>query len=245
MVDLVRSGRDPTDLAREFEPSAESIRYRTFLDSPRCTAGLRNSLIVAGLATVISVAFGTALAVALVRRRLRALEVVARLATLPLFVPPVVLGMALLPFVRATGLWGTHLSLAAAHALLSLPVVVLVPRGALEALDPDLTLAAHGRGASPWRIFRRVTLPLVAPAVMIGALMAFVFSLNEFVVALFLATPSPDTLHKVIWPNLRRTLTPLTAAASAITVAVTLAGLLVAGLVLARHAARRNRKMGV
>lgn len=73
--------------------------------------------------------------------------------------------------------------------------------------------------------FRRVTLPLILPAVLSGAAMGFVLSLNEFMIALFLATPDTETLPKVIWPNLRYTLTPLVAAASCVTMLLTLLGL--------------------
>ena len=73
--------------------------------------------------------------------------------------------------------------------------------------------------------FRRVTLPLILPAVLSGAAMGVVLSLNEFMIALFLATPAIETLPKVIWPNLRYTLTPLVAAASCMTMLLTLLGL--------------------
>ena len=200
--------------------------YQAFFRSPRWMAGLHNSMVVAAIAVPLSLVAGGALALGLAHRRLRGLEAAAWLVTLPLFVPPVVLGMALLPFMRAVGLWGGFLSIGAAHALLSLPVVALVVRQALEAADPDLALAARGLGASRLSAFRRVTLPIALPAVAVGGVVAFVFSLNEFVIALFLATPATDTLPKVIWPNLRYTLTPLVAAASTLTVLATVGGLL-------------------
>jgi ABC-type spermidine/putrescine transport system permease subunit II len=155
---------------------------------------------------------------------------------LPLFVPGVVLGMALLPLMRWVGLWGTLLSIAAAHCLWSLPVVFLLVRSALQELDPDLEHAARGLGAAPLAVFTRVTLPLIAPAVAAGATLAFVLSINEFVMALFLATPQSETLPKVIWPNLRYTLSPLVAAASGVFTAVTILGLGVAWLVFRRRA---------
>jgi putative spermidine/putrescine transport system permease protein len=201
--------------------------YSAFWASPRWTAGLRNSLVVAGASVLLSLSAGIGLALALAGRRLRGIEIGARIVMLPLFVPPVVLGMALLPFVRLLGLWGSSLSIAAAHSLLSLPIVYLVVRNALDAADPDLARAARGLGATRLLAFRRVVLPLIAPAIVLGTLMAFVLSLNEFVIALFLATPATETLPKVIWPNLRYTLTPLTAAASAITVGITLAGMVI------------------
>lgn len=199
--------------------------YRSFFDSRQWTDGLWNSLEVAGLAVVGSLVGGTGLAVAVTRYHFRGRRLLSGAVLLPLFVPAIVLGMGLLPWVRFLGLWGSLWSLAAGHALWSLPVVFLVVRSALEELDPSLEEAARGLGASPFMTFRRVTLPLILPAVLSGAAMGFVLSLNEFMIALFLATPDTETLPKVIWPNLRYTLTPLVAAASCVTMLLTLLGL--------------------
>jgi putative spermidine/putrescine transport system permease protein len=199
--------------------------YHRFFDSPQWKVGLWNSLKVAGLAVVGALVGGAGLALAVTRYHFRGRRLLSGAVLLPLFVPAVVLGMGLLPWVRLLGLWGSLLSLGAGHALWSLPVVFLVVRSALEELDPSLEEAARGLGASPFLTFRRVTLPLILPAVLSGAAMAFVLSLNEFMIALFLATPEIETLPKVIWPNLRYTLTPLVAAASCMTMLLTLLGL--------------------
>jgi putative spermidine/putrescine transport system permease protein len=199
--------------------------YRRFFESPQWTAGLWNSLKVAALAVVGSLVGGTGLAVAVTRCHFRGRRLLSGAVLLPLFVPAVVLGMGLLPWVRFLGLWGSIWSLAAGHALWSLPIVFLVVRSALEELDPSLEEAARGMGASPFLTFRRVTLPLILPAVLSGAAMGVVLSLNEFMIALFLATPDTETLPKVIWPNLRYALTPLVAAASCVTMLLTLLGL--------------------
>jgi len=158
------------------------------------------------------------------RYHFRGTQLLSDAVLLPLFVPAVVLAMALLPFVHLLGLWGTRISIAAGHSLWSMPVVFLVIRAALEDLDPDLEHAARGLGATAITTFRRVTLPAIAPALLVGTIMAFIISLNEFVMALFLSTPAIETLPKVIWPNLRYTLTPLVAAASSVTMVLTLLG---------------------
>ena len=199
--------------------------YRRFFESPQWTTGLWNSLKVAGLAVVGSLLGGMGLAVAVTRHHFHGRRLLSGAVLLPLFVPAVVLGMGLLPWVRFLGLWGSLWSLGAGHALWSLPVVFLVVRSALEELDPSLEEAARGLGATPYLTFRWVTLPLILPAVLSGAAMGFVLSLNEFMIALFLATPDTETLPKVIWPNLRYTLTPLVAAASCVTMLLTLLGL--------------------
>jgi ABC-type spermidine/putrescine transport system permease subunit II len=199
--------------------------YHLFFDSPQWVAGLENSLEVAALSVGAALVAGVGLAVAVTRYHFRGRRLLSAAVMLPLFVPAVVLGMGLLPWMRVLGLWGTTFSLAAGHSLWSLPVVFLVARSALDDVDPDLEQAARGLGASAWMTFRRVTLPAIAPAVAAGAVMAFVLSLNEFMIALFLGTPETETLPKVIWPNLRYTLTPLVAAASCVTMLLTLLGL--------------------
>lgn len=93
-------------------------------------------------------------------------------------------------------------------------------------LDPDLEAATCGLGTDTFTAFRRVSLPLITPAMAVGAIIAFILSLNEVVIALFLSTPATETLPKVIWPNLLYTLTPLVVAASTITVVLTLLGLM-------------------
>jgi ABC-type spermidine/putrescine transport system permease subunit II len=189
---------------------------------------LWNSLEVAGLAVAVALAAGTGLALAVTRYHFRGRRLLAGAVLLPLFVPPVVLGMGLLPLAHALGLWGSPLGLALAHGLVGLPVVFLVVRSALEETSPDLEAAARGLGAGPWRGFYRVTLPLIRPAVVSGAAMSFVLSLNEFTLALFLATPENETLPRVIWPNLRYSLSPLVAVASCLTIVLTAAGLAIA-----------------
>jgi ABC-type spermidine/putrescine transport system permease subunit II len=205
--------------------------YRLFVASPRWTQALSSSLVVAGLSVAVSLLAGTSLALAVTRYHFSGRRWLSRAVLLPLFVPGVVLGMGLLPLFQATGLWGWRLSLALAHALGSLPVVFLVLRAALEEAGPDLEMAARGLGATPWRVFWRVTLPLVRPALLAGAAMSFILSLNEVVLALFLATPHIETLPRIIWAELRYTLSPLVAVASCISVAVTIGGLLVVAAV--------------
>ncbi len=209
--------------------------YREFFAQTRWTDGLRNSLIVGALATVLSVVCGASVAVAIVRHRFRGRRLLQGAVMLPLFIPALILGMALLPMMRTLGLWGTHFSVAAAHSLWGLPLVFLAVRGALEDADANMEHAARGLGASAAQTFRLVTLPIISPAVAVGAMMAFIISLNELVMALFLCTSTNDTLPKVIWPNLRYTLSPLVAAASGVTVIVTL--VLLAGATLLQRRA--------
>jgi ABC-type spermidine/putrescine transport system permease subunit II len=212
--------------------------YRSFFEDRRWMRALENSLKIAGLSLAGSLLTGLPLAYAAARFPFRGRAVLTRLVLLPLGVPAVVLGAGLLPTVYALGLWGKPLALALAHTLLGLPMVFLLAQQALEAVGPDLEWAARGLGASPWRAVVRVTLPLTRPAVAAGAVLALVLSLNEFVLSLFLATPETGTLPRVVWPNLRYSLSPLVAAALGILMAVTALATVLVGRLLHRFATR-------
>lgn len=212
----------PSDLLQP--PGAVwSLRwYREFFSHGRWMEGLGNSLSIAVETAALSVIAGGGVAMAVARWRFRGRRLLQSAVLLPLFLPAVMLGMALLPTMRSLGLWGSRVSVAAAHSLWGMPLEFIAVRGALESVDSNLESAANGLGAGRMQTFLLVTLPLAAPAIALGALMAFVISLNELVMALFLCTPAIETLPAMIWPNLRYTLSPLVAAASSVTVLATL-----------------------
>jgi ABC-type spermidine/putrescine transport system permease subunit II len=214
-------------------PTGEwSLRwYRAFFASNVWTSGLQRSLIVASISSIAATLFGFGAAWADVRGTHRWLR---PLLLLPAATPPIVLGAGMLPLMRNLNLTGTMFGLIASHSVWTMPFAYLIVRAALLEVDADLELAARGLGASPWNAFRRVTLPLIVGPLGAAVSMTFVLSLNEFLISLFLAGPETATLPVVIWPNLRYTLTPLVAAASAITIAWTLAGLAIAAILASR-----------
>jgi putative spermidine/putrescine transport system permease protein len=212
--------------------------YREFLGSAKWTDALAATVVVALLSVAGSVAGGLGLAVAVTRYHFRGRRLLSGVVLLPLFVPAAVLAMALLPLVLALDLWETPAALAAAHSLVSLPVVFLLLRNALERVDADLERAARGLGAGPWGAFRRVTLPLILPAVLGGAVVAFLLSANEFVLSLFLTGPRFRTLPAALWPEARYKETPVLAAASCVTVLLTSAGLWLAARLVRRWEGR-------
>lgn len=202
--------------------------YQEFFGDFRWTAALTNTLTIAGLTMLIAFPVGLAAALGFTRYHLRWKAAASALIMFPLFVPAVVLGIGSLTFHRAIGLWGTPASIAIAHSLWAIPLVFLVLKSTLGGVDRSVEEAAAGLGASPWRVFWEVTLPLVAPGVFVGLLFAFIISVNEFIMSLFLSTPSTRTLPVVIWPQIRYLLTPIVAAASSVIILVTLVILVVA-----------------
>jgi len=204
-------------------PERISFRwYEQFFSDFQWMDALMDTLVIAGLTIVIS--FPTALlaAIAFTRFHLRWRAAVNTTIMLPLFVPAVILGIGSLTFHRAIGIWGTHLSVAIAHSLWALPLVFIVLKTTLASVDRSVEEAAAGLGANPFRVFLEVTLPLVAAGVFVGVLFAFIISVNEFIMSLFLATPDVRTLPVAIWPQIRYLLTPIVAAASSIIIVITL-----------------------
>jgi ABC-type spermidine/putrescine transport system permease subunit II len=199
--------------------------YEEFFHTPRWTAALGESLTVGALAVVFSLVAGLPLAFAVSRFHFRGHSLLMGGTVLPLVTPPILLAIGLLPVMQTLGLWGTSLSLALTHALFGMPMVCWLTRAALVGVDPNLESAARGLGAKPWQVIYRVTLPSIGPSILAGALMAFVLSLNEFLLSLFLATPETETLPRVLWPSLRYSLSPLVAVASCVTTLATSAGI--------------------
>jgi ABC-type spermidine/putrescine transport system permease subunit II len=202
--------------------------YREFLGSPKWTSALAATGVVALLSGVGSLVGGLGLALAVTRYHFRGRQVFSAAVLLPLFVPPTVLAMGLLPLVLWLNLWETPVALAAAHSLVTLPVVYLVLRSALLETNVELERAARGLGAGAWYAFRRVTLPLILPAILAGAVVALILSVNEFTLSLFLSSPRFRTLPAALWPEARYKDTPILAAASCLTVLATVVGMVLA-----------------
>ncbi len=224
---ILVSVADSTSLETPFATGRVSLRwYGEFLGDPRWLVGLSNSLQIALLTVTISVVCGTSAAMAFERCRFRGRAVIGAAILTPLFVPPVVLGIQSLTFHQRIGLWGTLVSIAVAHSLWAIPLVFTVTRASLAGVDPWLEAAARGLGASPVRAFALITMPLILPGILASAFFAFIISLNEFIMALFLATPRTQTLPTLIWPQVRTNVTPVVAAASGVTILITVSVLL-------------------
>ncbi len=210
--------------------------YRAVLDDPLFRRGLSGSMVVGSLTAVFSLVLALPLAAADARHRsVRRLAVVV---VLPALVPPVVLGMQSLVAFEYSGVRGSRVALAVAHTLWGLPLAFLALRAAFRRLDPHLVEAARSLGAPAWRAALEVTLPLLRPAIAAGALLAFLASVNELVISLFLGV---RTLPTVIWPQVRHAVRPDIAAASTI---LLLLGVVPAGLAVlawARLWARHRR----
>ncbi|HVF08439.1 MAG TPA: ABC transporter permease [Actinomycetota bacterium] len=178
--------------------------YRRFFANPKILRSLERSAIVAGVSSLIAVALGVSAAIALVRHRFAGKSAVSALVFSPLVVPYLVFGVSLLVIFTAvdkflTSTTGQYIGLGLhaiviGHVVISLPYTVLTIIPLLERLNIGLEEAAKDLGASPGQSFRRVTLPLLMPALVSAFMIAFTLSFDEYAIASFLAGKTPT------WP---------------------------------------------
>ncbi|MCL6643175.1 MAG: ABC transporter permease, partial [Candidatus Bipolaricaulota bacterium] len=165
--------------------------YRKLLADPEIAPALGNSVIVALLSTALATVLGTALALALERARFRWQRSIEAFVYLPIVIPEIVMAVGLLLFFAQVlrPLLGSPLpAVIAGHVAFSISYVMVVVRARLRTLDRSLEEAALDLGATPGQVLRRVTLPLLTPAIISGALLAFTLSLDDFYVTYFATT---------------------------------------------------------
>jgi putative spermidine/putrescine transport system permease protein len=143
----------------------------------------------------------------------------------PLVTPVIVLAIGTFMVFARWGLAGTYAGLIIAHSVLALPFVVVSVSASLQTLNPNLELAGLGLGAGPWRTFLRITLPLILPGMVAGAVFAFITSWDEVVTAIFLTTTTLRTIPVLVWGQVRTELSPAVAAVGTILIAISASGL--------------------
>lgn len=198
--------------------------YRALATDSNVLGALRNSLTVALISTVFSTILGTAAALSLERFRYRGQRVYDGLLYLPVIIPDVTMAvMLLLFFVQTFDLLGALFganprfgigTISLSHVAFNISFVALVVRARLSGLDPSLEEAAADLYAGRWQAFRYVTLPLIAPGVAGGALLALTLSLDDVVITSFVSGPGSTTLPVYVFGLVRRGVTPLINAVS-------------------------------
>jgi putative spermidine/putrescine transport system permease protein len=226
----------------QFPPPGYSFQwFEQFFSDPTWTDALMRSLRVATGAMLLAIVLGLATAYALVRSGSRLLRWAEPLLLLPMMVPIVIYGIAAYGVALALGLVGSLLLLTVAQAVLALPYVLLNLTAALRTTDPRLEQVAQSLGATRWVAFRKVLLPLIAPAVVGAGLVAFALSLDETVVAMFLTGDGEPTLPVQMYSSIRYQLSPLVPVAATIMIGISI---LIVGL-LALIQWRASRRGGM
>ena len=185
-------------------------------------AAMLNSLIVATASTVLAGVLGVLTAVALERQPFRGQAAFEGLLLLPIVIPEIMMGVAMLLFFVMIKLPLSLVTITIAHTIFNFPVVALIVRARLRKLDPRLEEAARDLGATPWMAFRRVTLPLLMPGIIGALLMAFTLSLDDFIISFFTAGVGSTTLPIKVYGMLKTAVTPEVNALSAILVLVSM-----------------------
>ena len=170
--------------------------YRELFQISDLTAALKNSLTLAASSTLIATVMGTLIALAMVRYRFRGRGVTDLVLFMNISAPEIVTGSALLALFVTMGVTRGFATLLTAHVMFSIAFVAITVRARLAGFDRALEEAAQDLGATPWTTFYTVTLPLIFPGVLAGALLAFALSLDDFVISTFV---SGQTVTFPLW----------------------------------------------
>ena len=200
---------------------------KLFHDQDMLTAA-GNSLVIALTASAVSTVLGTMAGLALYRYQTRLLQV---LVLAPIAIPEILMGVSLLIFFVFLDFTLGLVSVTLAHITFCIGFVAIVVRARLAGMDESLTEAARDCGASPWEAFRYVTLPLIMPGVIAGALMAFTLSIDDFVITFFTAGAGTVTLPLQIYSMIKIAVTPEVNAVSSLLMLLTLALIIIAAKV--------------
>jgi spermidine/putrescine transport system permease protein len=214
--------------------------YRQLFDDPSLFQAVRTSLLVAAVTTAVAVLLGTPAALALARHGFRGRRATQALLYLPVIIPEVVLGAALVTFFGVIGLQLSITTVVIAHVVFSVSYVAIVVRARIAGLDPALEEAARDLGAGPFETFRRVTLPLAAPGIAAAALLVFTLSIDDYVITSFVAGVGATTLPLYIYSMLKVGVTPEINAVSTLLLAGTIALIVIAHYLLGNPSGKQS-----
>jgi len=226
--------------------------YRDFFTNDAWQGPLRNSLIIAPFATLISVSLGTLAAIGLSQSHVPGRRAIMAIMISPMIVPLIISATGMFFFYSQLGLWledtlgmskslSGYIKLILAHAALGIPFVIITVTATLVGFDQSLTRAAASMGANPVRTFFSIQMPLILPGVISGGLFAFITSFDEVVVVLFIGAAAQKTLPWQMYTGLREQLSPTILAAATVLVGVSV--LLLITLELLRRRSERLRGM--
>ncbi len=206
------------------DPAGYSLRwYEEFFASTQWMTSIRNSVVIGILATVVATVLGTIAALGLSRKEMPFRGLIMGILISPMIVPLIISAAGMFFFYSSIGLASTFPGVILAHAALGIPFVIITVTATLVGFDHSLTRAAASLGADPVATFRRVTLPLIMPGVISGALFAFITSFDEVVIVLFVAGVEQRTIPREMWSGIREQISPTILAVATILVMISIA----------------------
>ena len=228
-----------------FDPAGYSLKhYEDFFTNSDWQNALRNSVLIAPVATLLSVSFGTLAAIGLSQPHVPFRRAIMAILISPMIVPLIISAAGMYFFYSRIGLQGTYMGVVLAHAALGIPFVIITVTATLVGFDNSLTRAAANMGANPVTTFFRVQMPLILPGVISGGLFAFITSFDEVVVVLFVGSAGQKTLPWQMFTGLREQISPTILAVATILVVISIALLTVVELLRRRSERLRGMSPG-
>ena len=213
--------------------------YATLFSNEAIGVALKNTLVVAGVSTFVSTVFGTMVALAMERYRFRGKLAFDALLYLPIIIPDIAMAVMLLLFFVLGRARLSLVTIIISHVAFNISFVAVVVRARLAYFDISLEEAAQDLYANEWQTFRRVTLPLIMPGILGGALLAFTLSIDDFVITFFTSGPGSTTLPLRIYSMVKLGVTPEINALSSVMLLVSM------GLVLLSFLLQKGGGQGI
>lgn len=230
LIVVVASSFSPSTLMN-FPPKAFTMKwYVEFLQDPMWMGAVKSSIIVGIGTTVLATTLAVLAAFSLQMSDSDMLPRLLPLALMPLFLPPAVLGVAMLAFFGRFDLHQTHFSIIIAHSLWATPISFLIFQAVMTQVNWNLRDAALDLGASPIRTYAEIILPQIKEGLFASALIAFIISLQEFVMALFLSGHETRTIPVMAWIAISQILDPIVNVVSTLLIVIVVIGLGLAAL---------------
>jgi spermidine/putrescine transport system permease protein len=182
--------------------------YKNLFNNPQVVDALFNSLFIAIVTTVLATVLGTIGALALHRYKYRFKSLIDGLVYLPIVVPDILMGIALLILFTNLKMELGKWTIIIAHVTFSISYVVILLTARLSGMGRDLEEAANDLGATPWKTFRYVTFPLIMPGIVASALLCFTLSIDDFVISYFVSGPDSTTLPIYIYGMVKKGVSP-------------------------------------
>ncbi|EJP6473203.1 extracellular solute-binding protein [Clostridium botulinum] len=202
--------------------------YKNLINNTQILEALKNSLIIAFISTFFAVIIGTLAAIGMYRYKFKGKRAMEGLLYIPVVIPEIVMGISMLAFFSSLNLTAGLMTLILAHITFCISYVIIVVRARLDGFDAALEEAAQDLGATPWQTLTKVTLPVISPGIISGALLAFTLSLDDVIISFFAAGPDSNTLPLKIFAMVKFGVTPEINALSTVMMVFTLSMVVIA-----------------
>ncbi|MFT5008826.1 MAG: putative spermidine/putrescine transport system permease protein [Reinekea sp.] len=225
----------------KLDGDAYSLRwYRSIFESEAWITAIKNSFFIGFFATMLAMTLGTLAALGLSSRHMPFKPLIMGLLISPMIVPLIISAASMYFFFSKVNLAQTYIGIIMAHAVLGIPFVIITVTATLIGFDEDLRKVSLSLGATPTQTFFKITMPLIRPGIISGALFAFATSFDEVVVVLFIAGTDQKTIPREMWSGMREQLSPTILAVASLLVVISTLLLLTLELIRRRNARIRG-----